>query len=113
MPGYPLSLAPDYFNGWRRGQIRNLAEKIQFTDAIGAVSVGGTPNPTMRYFLPTWGEVHFPPDHSNIVAYRHRKGACVLYFDGHAVWLPATKLIYNPQDSRSVAYERQWQPTAQ
>jgi prepilin-type N-terminal cleavage/methylation domain-containing protein len=110
LPGYPSRLAPDYFNSWRRNQVRSPAEKIQFVDAIGAVSIGGSPNPTMRYFLPTWGEVHYPPDHSNIVAYRHRKGACVLFFDAHAEWLPAKALVYNPTDPATFVRKSEWQP---
>jgi prepilin-type N-terminal cleavage/methylation domain-containing protein len=111
-PGYPIALAPDYFNGWKRSQIRAPAEKIQFVDAIGAVSIGGAPNPTMRYFLPTWGEVHYPPDHTSIVAYRHHNGACALYFDGHAAWSPVTQLLYNPADPTTASRKRQWEPTA-
>jgi prepilin-type N-terminal cleavage/methylation domain-containing protein len=111
LPGYPLSLAPDYFNAWKRSQVRSPGEKIQFVDAIGAVSIGGTPNCTLRYFLPTWGEVHYPPDHSDIVCYRHHRGACVLYFDGHAAWLPATSLMYDPTQPASASHKRQWLPT--
>ena len=111
LPGYPISMAPDYLNAWRRSQVRCPAEKIEFVDAIGSVSIGGTPNPTMRYFLPTWGEVHYAPDHSNIVAYRHHKGACALYFDGHAAWSSATVLTYNPADARTLTRKRQWMPT--
>ncbi len=111
LPGYNIALAPDYFNAWHRSQVRSPSEKIQFVDAIGAVSIGGTPNPTMRYFLPTWGEVHYPPDHSNIVAYRHHKGACALFYDGHASWFPASALLYNPADASTSSRKRQWQPT--
>ena len=82
LPGYATAGAPDYFNAWRATQVRSPAQKIQWVDAIGAVSIGGTPNPTLRYFLPTWGEVRYPPDHPSIVAYRHHGGACVAYYDG-------------------------------
>jgi prepilin-type N-terminal cleavage/methylation domain-containing protein len=111
LPGYAAAGAPNYFNAWRTSQVRSPAEKIQFVDAIGSVSIGGTPNPTIRYFLPTWGEVHYAPDHSSIVAYRHRGGGCALCFDGHAAWSVAASLMYDPTNPRTLVNRRQWQPT--
>ncbi len=111
LPGYAVAGGPDYFNAWRSAQVRSPSQKIQWTDAIGAVTIGGTPNPTLRYFLPTWGEVHYPPDHTSIVAYRHHRGACAAYYDGHAEWSTYTALVYDPTVARTTFNKRQWQPT--
>jgi prepilin-type processing-associated H-X9-DG protein len=111
MPGMSLTLAPDYWNAWRHAQVVCPSEKIQFVDGIGStVSASGSFNSTLRYFKPLWGEVHGPPDRSSIVAYRHTRGANVLYHDGHAQWLPESMLKYDPADSTTKVNRRQWEP---
>jgi prepilin-type processing-associated H-X9-DG protein len=107
--------APDYFTGWKRQQIVLPEEKIQFVDAIGSVNSGGSPPYTKRYWLPGWGENYDPsvyPAISNTVAYRHFKGANVLYYDGHAAWLHYTELEYDSTDPGTAQNHRQWQPKA-
>lgn len=111
LPGVVLATAPTYFNAWRRGQVLAPAEKIQFVDAANeGVNVGGAPNGTMKYFDPYYGEKHEAPDKANIVAYRHARGANVLYFDGHAQWVPEAYLRYDPADARTAGNKRQWEP---
>ena len=105
--------APHYFSGWKRKQIITPTDKIQFIDAIGSVNSGGNPPYTKRYFLPDYGERYDAtvyPAISSIVAYRHLKGANVLYYDGHAAWLHHTQLEYDPADSNTLPNRRQWQP---
>lgn len=104
------------WTGWKMNQVRNPAEKIFFTDALGDVSYG---YPHSLAYLDTtlgglgWGEVHQPPDQSNILCYRHSLGANVLYFDGHCAWLPYNALWFDnghPTDPRWANNKRQWQP---
>jgi prepilin-type N-terminal cleavage/methylation domain-containing protein/prepilin-type processing-associated H-X9-DG protein len=119
--GYPLapdwargnSGAPDYFCAWKRGQVVSPADKIQYVDAIGSVNAGGSPPYTRRYFLADYGERYDPtvyPAISNTVAYRHLKGANVLYYDGHAGWSHATELVVDPADPTTASNKKQWQP---
>ena len=110
LPGYPVRLAPDYFNGWRRPEVLAPADKIQFCDAIGSVASGGAPPYSGRYFLPDWGEIYEAPNKSNIVAYRHLRGANVLYYDGHAGWNIHSAMRYDPADSDTLQNQRQWLP---
>jgi prepilin-type processing-associated H-X9-DG protein len=114
MPGYTAANAPVYWNAWKLNRVPAPAEKIQFIDALGDVSYGGTPSCTMRY-LPTdagWGEVHQPPNQSNIVCYRHSRGANVIYYDAHAEWVSADSLRYDTANPNGPTLPnlRQWQP---
>ncbi len=108
--------APHYLAGWRVNQILSPADKIHYVDAIGSVNSGGTPPYTTRYFLPDWGETYIPADptgangKSNIVAYRHSRGANVLYYDGHCEWKPAAELTVDPADTNTNINKRQWEP---
>ena len=111
LPGMSLALAPDYFNVWKANQVIAAAEKIQFCDATNeGVSTGGTPNGTMKYFDPYYGEKHEAPDKANIVAYRHAKGANVLFYDGHAMWMHMDTLLYDPAKPETAGNKRQWEP---
>ena len=104
LPGVTLANAPLYWNQWHQSEIRHSSEKIFFTDATSEfVSVGtGTaqPNGTLRYFYTTgedWsGEKHEPPHYGGAVAYRHRNGANVLWYDGHADYWSYDELKYDP-----------------
>ncbi|QOV92010.1 prepilin-type N-terminal cleavage/methylation domain-containing protein [Humisphaera borealis] len=107
---------PHYLSGWKQRGVVSGADKIQYVDAIGSVNAGGSPPYTTRYFLPGWGEIYVPADStgangkSNILAYRHNKGANVLYFDGHCSWEPASRLTVDPADPNTNANKRQWEP---
>ena len=93
------------------GQVRCPGEKVFFVDAVsGNVNAAGSNNATMRYFKPGWGERHEAPDKTNVVAYRHGRGANVLYFDGHAQWERDTALRYDPADASTKSRRRQWEP---
>jgi prepilin-type processing-associated H-X9-DG protein/prepilin-type N-terminal cleavage/methylation domain-containing protein len=113
LPGMATAIAPEYFNAWKVGQVIASAEKIHFADATSeglSVPVSSTPNATMKYFDPYFGERHEPPDKGNIVAYRHSRGANVLYFDGHGQWLQEAFLRYDPADPNTTHNRRQWEP---
>jgi prepilin-type processing-associated H-X9-DG protein len=111
LPGMSLAIAPDYWNAWKTSQVRQPSEKVHVVDAVSATVNGvGSNNATLRYFRPGWGERHEAPDKTNIVAYRHGRGANVLYFDGHAQWLRDTALRYDPADATTKPNRRQWEP---
>jgi len=112
-PGMVVRLAPDYVNAWRFNEILAPADKIQFVDAVSeGVSVGknNANNSTLRYFNPYYGERHEPPDKGSTVAYRHRRGANALFYDGHAAWLAMADLRYDPADPSTAGKLRQWLP---
>lgn len=134
--GYPITYSygmntsdqpsriPSYWTGWKLSEVKSPADKIFFTDALGDVSYGGGQYPySMRYLPPSfasncagWGEVHQPPDESNIVCYRHNLGANVLYFDGHCEWQSYAGIWYdnnNPKDARWSQNLRHWRPKVQ
>ena len=112
MPGTSVAGAPDYWNAWTASKVRQPAEKIHFVDAVSAsVNAGGTFNGTLRYFTPGWGERHGPPNYTNIVAFRHARGANALFYDGHAQWLPSTALRVDPAMPATAPNKRQWEAT--
>ena len=112
LPGLAARLAPDYWNAWRTGEVRQPSEKVHFVDAVSAtVRASGSFNATMRYFEPGWGERHEAPNKTNVVAYRHSRGANVLYFDGHAQWVRDSGLCYDPAAAATKKNKRQWEPT--
>lgn len=82
-----------YYTGFRRAEVRSPATKLMFVDATdGTVSQAGS----SRY--ETLGEDWGPPvpvPRTNITAYRHEKGANVVFWDGHAEWLPKGNVINN------------------
>ena len=53
-----------------------------------------------------------PPDKGNILAYRHSRGANVLFFDGHGQWMAESFLRYDPKDATTLHNKRQWEPKA-
>jgi len=111
LPGTTAALAPDYWNAWKRARVIHPDEKIQFCDAVNeGINISSTPNCTLRYFDPYFGEKHEPPDKGNCVAYRHSKGANCLYFDGHAQWMHYQQLQYDPARPETVPMKRQWDP---
>jgi prepilin-type N-terminal cleavage/methylation domain-containing protein/prepilin-type processing-associated H-X9-DG protein len=112
MPGTSTAGAPDYWNAWKTSQIRQPAEKIHFIDAVSSsVNANGSFNATLRYFTPGWGEIHGPPNRTNIVAFRHARGANVLYYDGHAQWLACSAVYTDPTVPSTTGNKRQWEAT--
>lgn len=115
LPGLPARLAPTYWNAFRRSEVLLPAEKIMMADGTSEglnVYAGGTkPNSTLRYFDPYFGgEVHEAPDKGGAVAYRHQKGASVLYFDGHAAYMKMDYLVYDSTKPETAMNYRQWTP---
>lgn len=84
-----------YYTGFKRRQVRSPALKLMFVDATDhAVNYSASD----RYLR--FGEVYGPPDpmpRTGITAYRHERGANVMYFDGHAEWLAREKIVLNKQ----------------
>ncbi len=115
------SPAPIFWTGWKINQIRSASDKIFFTDAIGDVSYGGNPAHSLKYLDTAlggagWGESYLGPtvgNQSNILCYRHRLGANVLYFDGHGDWQTYNAIWFDnnrPTDPRWINNLRQWRP---
>ena len=114
------SLPPDkQFHGFSRTQVRHPAEKLQFADAMYfAINVYGCSPNTGAY--PGWKNkvtsydvvkenttATGAMDPSRTVAWRHKKGANVVFFDGHGEWLPKDK-IYLVQDGQIVRNDKLW-----
>ena len=102
--------APGYYTGFKRGQIRRGSEKLQFVDSTDWV-VGAAGS--AKYFLPGFGERYGPPPHTNVTAYRHERGANVLFFDGHAAHLREDEVKWVPADARHARNIRLWDPQAE
>jgi prepilin-type N-terminal cleavage/methylation domain-containing protein/prepilin-type processing-associated H-X9-DG protein len=82
--------APTYFMAWRRGVVKNPTQKVMFIDATDwVVSMAGS----TKY--DTYGEVFGVPPLTNITSYRHEHGANMVFFDGHAAYLPKDQIINN------------------
>jgi prepilin-type N-terminal cleavage/methylation domain-containing protein/prepilin-type processing-associated H-X9-DG protein len=99
--------APDYYTGYKRGEILRPSDALQFVDSTDwVVHAWGS----ARYFEPGFGERYGPPPYTNITAYRHERGANVLFFDGHAAWLREEQVKWAPPDPRCVVTIRLWDP---
>jgi prepilin-type processing-associated H-X9-DG protein len=98
---------PAYHLGFKRGQVISPANKLMFADATDwNVSSGGAG----RYEI--HGEDFGPPDpvtgsRTNMIAYRHAKGANVVFFDGHAEWRPKEE-IYDKNSKNKTGWDRLW-----
>lgn len=71
----------------KMSQIKNSAEKIQMMDANWFYQ-NGTNMGSFADWRVKWDVYrHYPPDlGTRMVAYRHKEGANVLYYDGHVAW---------------------------
>jgi prepilin-type processing-associated H-X9-DG protein/prepilin-type N-terminal cleavage/methylation domain-containing protein len=116
LPGLNAAMAPMYWQAWKRQMVLSPSEKIQFCDGTSeGVSVHNNvtakPNATLLYFDTYYGgERHEGPDWGGAVAFRHMKGANVLYFDGHAGWRSMAELRVDPSVPDTVVNLKQWQP---
>jgi prepilin-type N-terminal cleavage/methylation domain-containing protein len=81
---------PRYYMGFRQGQIHHPSQKLMFADATDWVINGYQSD---KY--PQYGEQYGPPPLTNITAYRHHKGANVVFWDYHGEWLPMGKIMKN------------------
>lgn len=107
LPWADLRNAPSYYTGYKRGQVRRGSEKLQFVDSTDwVVHAGGS----AKYFEPGFGERYGPPPYTNITAYRHERGANVLFFDGHAEHLREDRVKWIPTDPRFAKNSRLWDP---
>jgi prepilin-type N-terminal cleavage/methylation domain-containing protein/prepilin-type processing-associated H-X9-DG protein len=82
--------APRYYTGLRRGEVRSPSEKIMFIDATDWVVNQAGSSKYAQY-----GEAYGPPPLTNITAYRHQRGAAIVFFDGHGEWLPEKAVAGN------------------
>jgi prepilin-type processing-associated H-X9-DG protein/prepilin-type N-terminal cleavage/methylation domain-containing protein len=128
LPGLIASLAPAYWNQYYRALVVAPSEKVFFTDStsefVSCSTSTTTPNSTLRYLETSYagqdwsGEIHQPPHFGGAVAYRHNKGANVLFFDGHAEWMSYSDLRYDPatmstSTNAPVPQLRRWRTSAQ
>ena len=86
---------PVYFTGHKRRDVRSPSTKLMFADATsGNITRGGATN------YDRWGEFWgLPPGGgapvTNVIAYRHEKGANVAFWDGHLEWLRRDQIVGN------------------
>jgi prepilin-type N-terminal cleavage/methylation domain-containing protein/prepilin-type processing-associated H-X9-DG protein len=86
---------PVYFTGHKRKDVRSPSTKLMFADATsGNITRSGATN------YDKWGEFWgLPPGGgtpvTNVVAYRHEKGANVAFWDGHLEWLRRDQIVGN------------------
>ena len=94
--------------------LRSAADMFFFADGAseGAAAGNSAANSSIRWYDPYYGERHEPPDKGSTVAYRHKKGANVLFFDGHAEWKRDDMLMVDPANAATIVNLRQWQPKA-
>jgi prepilin-type processing-associated H-X9-DG protein/prepilin-type N-terminal cleavage/methylation domain-containing protein len=122
---------PDFWNAWKVSQVLRPADKVFFADSTSeGLSVGTgttTPNSSIRYFEKSYngedwsGEKHEPPHYGGAVAYRHNRGANVLFFDGHATWMSYDDMKYDPRTMSTantaanppIEQLRRWEPKMQ
>ena len=102
-------------HGFRRSQVKRPSEKLQFVDAMYFVVniYGSGISPGWHDKISNYdktGEATTATGNMNpnrTVAWRHKKGANVVYFDGHGEWLPKDA-IYLVQNGQIVRNERLW-----
>jgi prepilin-type N-terminal cleavage/methylation domain-containing protein/prepilin-type processing-associated H-X9-DG protein len=103
---------PFDMHGYRRGQVKHPADKLQFADAIYfAINIhglGGTKPPYTN--IQPWvagkdaayaliGEAgNTGPNQRTTATKRHKGGGNAVYFDGHGEWLSEGR-FYGPKDS--------------
>jgi prepilin-type N-terminal cleavage/methylation domain-containing protein/prepilin-type processing-associated H-X9-DG protein len=86
---------PVYFTGHKRKDVRSPSTKLMFADATsGNITKNGATN------YDKWGEFWgLPPGGgapvTNVIAYRHEKGANVAFWDGHLEWLRRDQIVGN------------------
>ena len=86
---------PVYFTGHKRKDVRSPSTKLMFADATsGNITKNGATN------YDKWGEFWgLPPGGgspvTNVIAYRHEKGANVAFWDGHLEWLRRDQIVAN------------------
>ena len=84
-----LSNPPTYYTGVREGRLRHGDQKLMMADATDWVIGERT---SSSYLIN--GE-SYGPTANGITAFRHSRGANVLFFDGHAVLLMQEDIINN------------------
>lgn len=104
--GQPNSLTTAFNNGLfvKITQIKRSAEKMQMTDGtwfyLEGVTTSGAGNDTPADYRTRWDkfgerEPGAATPYGNapiVVAYRHKEGANVLFYDGHVSWLPKKEI---------------------
>jgi prepilin-type processing-associated H-X9-DG protein/prepilin-type N-terminal cleavage/methylation domain-containing protein len=86
---------PVYFTGHKRKDVRSPATKLMFADATGGnITKSGATN------YDKWGEFWgLPPGGgkpiTNVIAYRHDRGANVAFWDGHVEDLRRDQIVGN------------------
>jgi prepilin-type N-terminal cleavage/methylation domain-containing protein/prepilin-type processing-associated H-X9-DG protein len=101
----PGVVAPIIFHGFKPSQVKRPAEKIHFADALYfVINVYGCGSSTFPNY-PGWNraisnydlvgdlpKTNAPYQSQRTIAWRHNKGANVVFFDNHGEWVPKDKL---------------------
>jgi prepilin-type processing-associated H-X9-DG protein len=86
---------PVYFTGHKRKDVRSPATKLMFADATsGAITKAGATNYDKYgefWGLPAGGGSPV----TNVIAYRHERGANVAFWDGHVAYLRRDEIVNN------------------
>lgn len=103
---------PDHqeLHGFRRSQVKRPAEKLRYADAMyyainiyGSGIFPGWNNRISNYDLTKETTSTASPNNpQRTIAWRHNKGANVVFFDGHGEWLHK-EFIYSRDESGNIA----------
>jgi prepilin-type N-terminal cleavage/methylation domain-containing protein/prepilin-type processing-associated H-X9-DG protein len=80
---YLYSTPPKTFCAYKSSRIHGASDKIAFADAM---------SPWIRSSASSAYQTETTVGTNNAVAYRHRTGTNVAFFDGHAEWMPRAKV---------------------
>ena len=103
-------------HGFKRGQVKRPAEKLHFVDAMYyAVNVYGSGiSPGWNNRISNYdvnGEntsTANPYNPQRTVAWRHNKGANVIFFDGHGEWLHKEKIYARDEAGNITRNDKLW-----
>jgi prepilin-type processing-associated H-X9-DG protein len=103
----PMRKTYDRFHGFKPSQVKRPGEKLHFADALYyVINIYGTSKNQGAF--PGWNKkagnydlVQEPFISQRSIAWRHKGGANVIFFDGHGEWM-RKDLLYNTDASGNV-----------
>jgi prepilin-type processing-associated H-X9-DG protein len=107
----------EQFHGFKRSQVKHPAEKLQFCDAMYfAVNIYGSGvTPGWHKQISNYditGEVSKNGqggiNTQRTVAWRHKGGANVVFFDGHGAWLRKDEIYSRDPSGKIIGNDRLW-----
>jgi prepilin-type processing-associated H-X9-DG protein len=106
----------EQFHGFRRAQVRHSSEKLEFCDAMYfAVNIYGSGiSPGWHNAVSNYdktGESTMANGAINTqrtIAWRHKGGANVVFFDGHGQWLRKDEIYSKDSSGKIIRNEKLW-----